>query len=138
MGGRGSSSGAKGGGTKIGASNAKYNGFSITDSDGNTENYIVINGIVGYADERRNNALTGANTPVIMQNAYDSIGSVNGIIERVNSIGSGKASILPDSDVEKIQKLHSEERSKSEAQLTQFYSGNKKSVNRHRNFWSSM
>lgn len=131
MGGRGSSSGAK-------ASNAKYNGFSITDSDGNTENYIAINGIVGYADGRRGNSVTGEGTPEVMQNAYDSLGGVSGIIKRVNSIGSGKAAVLSDSEVEKIQKSYSKAREKAEATMNIEISGNKKSVNRHRNYWSAM
>ena len=38
MGGRGASSGIRGK-----ASNAKYNGFSITRKDGTTSNYKVIN-----------------------------------------------------------------------------------------------
>ena len=40
MGGRGASSGIRRGK----ASNAKYNGFSITDEKGNTNHYIVIGG----------------------------------------------------------------------------------------------
>ena len=131
MGGRGASSGAK-------ASNAKYNGFSITDSDGKTENYIAINGIVGYADGRRGNSVTGEGIPEVMQNAYDSFGGVSGIIERVNSIGSGKAAVLPDSEVEKIQKSYSKARENAETEMNTAISGNKKSVNRHRNFWSAM
>ncbi len=131
MGGRGASSGAK-------ASNTKYNGFSITDSDGNTNNYVVVNGIVGYADGRRSNSITGEGDPTVMQNAYDSFGSVNGIIERVNSIGSGKASVLPDSEVDKLRKSYAESRLKAENELNTAISGNKKSVNRHRNFWSAM
>lgn len=43
--GRGSSK--AGGGA--GGGNSKYKGFSITDAQGNTENYIVVNGKVQYA-----------------------------------------------------------------------------------------
>ena len=73
-----------------------------------------------------------------MQNAYDSFGGVAGIIERVNSIDSGKAAVLSDSEVEKIQKSYSKAREKAEAEMNTAISGNKKSVNRHRNYWSAM
>lgn len=138
MGGRGSSSGAKGGGARAGVSNAKYNGFSVTDSDGNTENYVVINGVVDYADNRKFLGVANMQAPEVMQNAYDSFGSVNAIIDRVNQNGVGRASILPDTEVEKMRETHKLSREKAESELNSAISGNKKSVNRHRNYWSAM
>lgn len=48
MGGRGASSGRRGK-----ASNAKYNGFSITDEKGNTNHYIVIGGKISMATPKK-------------------------------------------------------------------------------------
>ncbi len=98
MGGRGASSGRR-----AKASNAKYNGFSITDEkrehkslysywrknlDGNTKN--ARGALVRYFD---------SNHP--FQKAYDKYGNVDAIIKRVNKVGKGKASILSDKAVEK-------------------------------------
>ena len=131
MGGRGSASAAGR------SSNSKYNGFSVTDSDGNTQNYIVMNGIVDYADKSFLGVANMA-APTTMQSAYDTLGGVDGIIERINQNGIGRASVLTDTQVEKIMAAHKQERSEAKAQLDNIYSGNKKSVNRHRNFWSAM
>jgi len=38
------------------SSNSKYNGFSITNSEGKTENYRVINGRVEFAMDKRVNS----------------------------------------------------------------------------------
>ena len=74
MGGRGSSGTAKipsmGGATK---SNAKYKGFSVT-RDGKTENYIVVNGSVQYADGRdrkESSPFASFDSLEMLQKAYD-------------------------------------------------------------------
>ena len=41
--------GSRGGKRAKRASNAKYNGFSITDEKGNTNHYIVIGGKISFA-----------------------------------------------------------------------------------------
>ena len=111
--GSGAKSSGANGGAGSGISNAKYNGFSVTDSEGNTENYVVINGIVDYADNRKFLGVSNMQAPEVMQNAYDSFGSVNAIIDRVNQNGVGKASILPDTEVERIREIHKLSREKA-------------------------
>ena len=119
-------------------SNAKYNGFSITNQDGETENYIVVNGIVKYADLRRYDGFMGINSLDAIQQAYDTFGGSQGVIDRINSVGKGKASVLSDKRVEQLQDDYKEKRAKNDKQLDDLISGNKKSVNRHRTYWSAM
>ena len=119
-------------------SNAKYNGFSITNQDGETENYIVMNGEVKFADLRRYDGFMGVSSLDSIQNAYDTFGGVQGIIDRINSVGKGKASVLSDKKVEQLQDDYKKKRAKADKQLDDSISGNKKSVNRHRAYWSAM
>lgn len=119
-------------------SNTKYNGFSITNQDGETENYIVVNGEVRFADLRRYDSFMGVSSLDSIQNAYDTFGGVQGIIDRINSVGKGKASVLSDKRVEQLQDDYKEKRAKNDKQLDDLISGNKKSVNRHRAYWSAM
>ena len=119
-------------------SNAKYNGFSITNQDGETENYIVVNGIVKYADLRRYDGFMGINSLDAIQQAYDTFGGSQGVIDRINSVGKGRASVLSDKKVEQLQDDYKKKRAKADKQLDDSISGNKKSVNRHRAYWSAM
>lgn len=140
MGGRGSSGSAKipsmGGATK---SNAKYKGFSVT-ANGKTENYIVVNGSVQYADGRDRRATTLANIDSLemLQRAYDLEGSTKGLIDRINKIGQAKATVLADKEVVKLKKKRDKERKETrEAQEKGAYRS-KGGVNRHRAYWSAM
>lgn len=119
-------------------SNAKYNGFSITDENGVTENYIVVNGVVKYADLRRYEDIMGLGSLDTIQQAYDTFGGSQGVIDRINSVGKGKASVLSDKKVEQLQDDYKKKRAKDDKQLDDLISGNKKSVNRHRAYWSAM
>ena len=131
--------GNRGGKRSAGAnSNAKYNGFSITNQDGETENYIVVNGVVKYADLRRYDGFMGVNSLDTIQVAYDTFGGSQGVIDRINSVGKGKASVLSDKRVEQLQDDYKKKRAKADKQLDDSISGNKKSVNRHRAYWSAM
>lgn len=134
MGGRGASSGIRRGK----ASNAKYNGFSVTDKNGRTSHYKVINGKVLPAVEVDgiHNMLKGIGSKDPWQVAYDQTGSVDAIIKRVNKIGKGKASVLSDKAIDKMNADYlkkREEFSKSESVRS-----SKKGVNRHRLYWSAM
>ncbi len=130
-------SGGKGGTSAN--SNTKYNGFSVTDADGNTTDYVVINGIVDYAENRKyTTGIMGVSQLDNMQKMYDTFGSVQAMIDRVNQVGIGKATTLSDKDVEKKRGDYKKQRAKNEKQLNNLISGNKKSVNRKRNFWSAM
>lgn len=130
-------SGGKGGASAN--SNTKYNGFSVTDADGNTTDYVVINGIVDYAENRKyTTGIMGVSQLDNIQKMYDTFGSVQAMIDRVNQVGIGKATTLSDKDVEKKRDNYKKQRAKNEKQLNNLISGNKKSVNRHRNFWSAM
>ena len=129
----------KSGGKRASAnSNAKYNGFSITDENGVTENYIVVNGVVKYADLRRYDGFMVVNSLGTIQQAYDTFGGSQGVIDRINSVGKGKASVLSDKKVEQLQDDYKKKRAKADKQLDDSISGNKKSVNRHRGYWSAM
>ena len=64
--------------------------------------------------------------------------SVQAMIDRVNQVGIGKATTLSDKDVEKKRDDYKKQRAKNEKQLNNLISGNKKSVNRKRTFWSAM
>lgn len=134
MGGRGASSGIKRGK----ASNAKYNGFSITDSKGNTSHYKVINGkvepaVVEYGSQ---NMLKGIGSKDPIQAAYDRLGSVDKVIKQVNKIGKGKASTLSDKAVEKMNADYRKRYDEFEKSIP--VRSSKKGVNRHRTFWSAM
>ena len=118
-------------------SNSKYNGFSITDSNGKTENYIVINGTVKYADLRRYDGFMGISSLDTIQKAYDNFGGTQGIIDRINSVGKSKASILSDKNVEKLQADYKKKRAEDDKALNN-PRNSKKGVNRHRAYWSAM
>lgn len=130
--------GSRGGKRAKSASNAKYNGFSITRKDGTTSHYKVINGKVLPAVEAEgiHNMLKGVGSKDPAQALYDKVGSVDAVIKRVNKIGKGKASVLSDKAIEKMnadyRKKH-EEFTKSESVRS-----SKKGVNRHRLYWSAM
>lgn len=130
--------GSRGGKRAKRASNAKYNGFSITRPDGTTSYYKVINGKVLPAVEADgiHNMLKGIGSKDPWQVAYDQTGSVDAIIKRVNKIGKGKASVLSDKAIDKMNADYlkkREEFSKSESVRS-----SKKGVNRHRLYWSAM
>ena len=134
MGGRGASSGIRRGK----ASNAKYNGFSITDEKGNTNHYIVIGGKISMATPKNaSGALVryfDSNHP--FQKAYDKYGNVDAIIKRVNKVGKGKASILSDKAVEKMNADYAKELANRKTDYT--VRSTKKGVNRYRSYWSAM
>lgn len=133
MGGRGASSGRRGK-----ASNTKYNGFSITDEKGNTNHYIVIGGKISMATSKNaRGALVryfDSNHP--FQKAYDKYGNVDAIIKRVNKVGKGKASILSDKAVEKMNADYAKELANKKTDYT--VRSSKKGVNRHSSYWSAM
>ena len=123
--------------SKAGGGNAKYNGFSITNADGKTENYIVVGGEVQFADGRPRTIL-GTDQLEVMQQAYDSAGSTDGIIKRVNEVGIGSAKTLSDKNVEKLSKDRDEEREQKRKQFETDVYKRKHGVNRHRRYWSAM
>lgn len=134
MGGRGASSGIRRGK----ASNAKYNGFSITDEKGNTNHYIVIGGKISFATPKNAHGTLvryfDSNHP--FQKAYDKYGNVDAIIKRVNQVGKGKASILSDKAVEKMNADYAKESANRKPDYT--VRSSKKGVNRHSLYWSAM
>ena len=134
MGGRGASSGIRRGK----ASNAKYNGFSITDEKGNTNHYIVIGGKISFATPKnaRGDLVRYFDSNHPFQKAYDKYGNVDAIIKRVNKVGKGKASILSDKAVEKMNTDYAKESANRKTDYTVISS--KKGVNRHRSYWSAM
>lgn len=134
MGGRGASSGIRRGK----ASNAKYNGFSITDEKGNTNHYIVIDGKISMATTKntRGSLVRYFDSNHPFQKAYDKYGNVDAIIKRVNKVGKGKASILSDKAVEKMNDDYAKELANRKTDYT--VRSSKKGVNRHRSYWSAM
>ena len=134
MGGRGASSGIRRGK----ASNAKYNGFSVTDKNGRTSHYKVINGKVLPAVEADgiHNMLNGVGSKDPAQALYDKVGSVDAVIKRVNKIGKGKASVLSDKAIEKMNADYRKKR--EEFTKSESVRSSKKGVNRHRLYWSAM
>ncbi len=130
--------GSRGGKRAKRASNAKYNGFSITRKDGTTSHYKVINGKVLPAVEGDgfHNMLKGVTSKDPWQVAYDKSGSVDAVIKRVNKIGKAKASVLSDKDIDKMNSDYlkkREEFSKSEG-----VRNSKKGINKHSLYWSAM
>lgn len=134
MGGRGASSGIRRGK----ASNAKYNGFSITDEKGNTNHYIVIGGKISMATTKntRGSLVRYFDSNHPFQKAYDKYGNVDAIIKLVNKVGKGKASILSDKAVEKMNDDYAKELANRKTDYT--VRSSKKGVNRHRSYWSAM
>lgn len=130
--------GSRGGKRTKRASNAKYNGFSITRKDGTTSHYKVINGKVLPAVEAdgTHNMLKGVGSKEPAQALYDKLGSVDAVIKRVNKIGKAKASILSDKDVKKMNSDYNKKR--EEFSKSQGVRNSKKGVNRHHRYWSAM
>lgn len=130
--------GSRGGKRAKRASNAKYNGFSITRKDGTTSHYKVINGKVLPAVEaiEIHNMLKGVGSKDPWQVAYDKEGSVDGIIKRVNKIGKAKASILSDKDVEKMNSDYLKKRKEFSKSLG--VRNSKKGINKHSLYWNAM
>jgi hypothetical protein len=130
--------GSRGGKRAKRASNAKYNGFSITDEKGNTNHYIVIGGKISFATPKNEHGTLvryfDSNHP--FQKAYDKYGNVDAIIKRVNKVGKGKASILSDKAVEKMNADYAKESANRKPDYT--VRSSKKGVNRHRLYWSAM
>lgn len=130
--------GSRGGKRAKRASNAKYNGFSITRKDGTTSHYKVINGKVLPAVEADgiHNMLKGVGSKDPAQALYDKVGSVDAVIKRVNKIGKGKASVLSDKAIEKMNADYRKKR--EEFTKSDSVRSSKKGVNRHRLYWSAM
>lgn len=120
------------------ASNAKYNGFSITRPDGTTSHYKVINGKVLPAVETAgiDRMLKGVGSKSAAQVVYDKLGSVDAVIKHVNKIGKGKASVLSDKAIDKMNGDYNKKR--EEFQKTLSVRSSKKGVNRHHRYWSAM
>lgn len=131
MGGRGASSGIRRGK----ASNAKYNGFSLTDKNG-TRHYKVINGKVQDAIEGEGFDGLFHSKAHHLQPMYDKLGSVDAMIKQVNKIGKGKASVLSDKAIDKMY----DERQKKKAEDDKHYSpkNSKKGINKHSLYWNAM
>lgn len=130
--------GSRGGKRAKRASNAKYNGFSITRKDGTTSHYKVINGKVLPAVEADgiHNMLKGVGSKDPAQVLYDKVGSVDAVIKRVNKIGKGKASVLSDKAIDKMNADYLKKR--KEFSESESVRSSKKGVNRHRTYWSAM
>lgn len=130
--------GSRGGKRAKRASNAKYNGFSITRKDGTTSNYKVINGEVLPAVEADgiHNMLKGVVSKDPAQVLYDKVGSVDAVIKRVNKIGKAKASVLSDKAIDKMNADYLKKR--KEFSESESVRSSKKGVNRHRAYWSAM
>lgn len=130
--------GSRGGKRAKRTSNAKYNGFSITRKDGTTSHYKVINGKVLPAVEADgiHNMLKGVGSKDPWQVAYDQTGSVDAIIKRVNKIGKGKASVLSDKAIDKMNADYLKKR--KEFDESEGVRHSKKGVNRHSLYWSAM
>lgn len=130
--------GSRGGKRAKRASNAKYNGFSITRKDGTTSNYKVINGKVLPAVEADgiHNMLKGVGSKDPAQALYDKVGSVDAVIKRVNKIGKAKASVLSDKAIDKMNADYRKKR--EEFNKSESVRHSKKGVNRHRLYWNAM
>lgn len=130
--------GSRGGKRAKRASNAKYNGFSITRKDGTTSHYKVINGKVLPAVEADgiHNMLKGVGSKDPAQVLYDKVGSVDAVIKRVNKIGKGKASVLSDKAIDKMNADYLKKR--KEFSESESVRSSKKGINRHRTYWSAM
>lgn len=117
------------------ASNAKYNGFSLTDKNG-TRHYKVINGKVQDAIEGEGFDGLFRSKVHHLQPIYDKLGSVDAMIKQVNKIGKGKASVLSD---KAIDKMYEERRKKHEEDDKHYSSRNsKKGINKHHLYWNAM
>lgn len=130
--------GSRGGKRAKRASNAKYNGFSVTDQNGRTSHYKVINGKVLPAVEADgiHNMLKGIGSKDPAQVLYDKVGSVDAVIKRVNKIGKGKASVLSDKAIDKMNADYRKKRKEFDESMS--VRSSKKGVNRHRLYWSAM
>lgn len=130
--------GSRGGKRAKRASNAKYNGFSITRKDGTTSHYKVINGKVLPAVETAgiDRMLKGVGSKSAAQVLYDKVGSVDAVIKRVNKIGKAKASVLSDKAIDKMNGGYNKKRKEFQKSLS--VRSSKKGVNRHRSYWSAM
>ena len=121
------------------SSSSKYNGFSITNSEGKTENYRVVNGRVEFANGQASKFL-GIDHVEMIQKAYDNAGSVQGLIKRINDIGRGSARSLSDKEVQNMINERDKERAERREQaIKEDVQRNRgKGVNRHRAYWSGM
>lgn len=130
--------GSRGGKRAKRASNAKYNGFSITRKDGTTSHYKVIGGEVLPAVEAEgfHRMLKGVVSKDPAQALYDKLGSVDAVIKRVNKIGKAKASVLSDKAINKMNDDYLKKR--EEFDKSESVRHSKKGVNRHRSYWSAM
>lgn len=130
--------GSRGGKRAKRASNAKYNGFSITRKDGTTSHYKVINGKVLPAVEADgfHNMLKGVGSKDPVQVAYDKSGSVDAVIKRVNKIGKAKASVLSDKAIDKMNADYLKKRKEFSESLG--VRNSKKGINKHSLYWNAM
>ena len=116
---------------------SKYDGFSITDSNGVTRNYKIVNGEVKFADDSPSSFL-GIDYVDMIQKSYEQFGSTQAIIDRINNIGNGSARKLSDKEVEKLVEERNKDREKQKKESIKQDARRKGSSNRHRAYWSAM
>lgn len=121
-------------------SNEKHQGFTLTYPDGEVKNFKVVNGKVEeVGDIYRSKSLTDiyglADKNEIVQKAYDTYGGTEGLIKK---LGSSKAKILSDVDVEKIEAEEKKKYKKGLEDRSKRESRRKKVGNRKSAYWSAM
>ncbi len=121
------------------ASNAKYHGFKIVTEDGEVLNLTVEGGTVSYADGSGRSTKFSGDRLEVYQSFYDSVGSEQALIDRINEVGLAKASILSDKSVEDLRKKRRKNREEHEKAMTKLSARpTRQGVNRHRAYWSAM
>lgn len=121
-------------------SNEKYQGFTLTYPNGEVENFRVVNGKVEEVGEiYRSKSLTDiyglTDKNEMVQKAYDTYGGTEGLIKK---LGSSKAKILSDADVEKIEAEEKKKYIKAVEDRSNRESRRKKGGNRKSVYWSAM
>lgn len=121
-------------------SNEKYQGFTLTYPNGEVENFRVVNGKVEEVGEiYRSKSLTDiyglTDRNEMVQKAYDTYGGTEGLIKK---LGSSKAKILSDADVEKIEAEEKKKYIKAVEDRSNRESRRKKGGNRKSVYWSAM
>lgn len=121
-------------------SNEKYQGFTLTYPNGEVENFRVVNGKVEEVGEiYRSKSLTDiygvTDKNEMVQKAYDTYGGTDGLIKK---LGSSKAKILSDADVERIEAAEKKKYEKAVEDRSKMESRRKKGGNRKSAYWSAM
>ena len=121
-------------------SNKKYQGFTLTYPDGEVKNFRVVNGKVEEVEDiYRSKGVAEifglADKNEMVQKAYDTYGGTEGLIKK---LGSSKAKILSDADVEKIEAEAKKNYEKGLKDREKMESRRKKVGNRKSAYWSAM